>query len=147
MQYGMRHGDTGHTHNCYFANVSVVNSLCYNVPMNRQRKLNQVLTNILETIISDYQPEKIILFGSLAEGQVGEWSDLDLVIIKDTNDPFMKRSEEIALLCMAPVGVDYLVYTPNEFEQMVAEKNPFIVEEIVKKGKVLYERPLAPAMA
>ncbi len=115
--------------------------------MNRQRKLNQALEHILEMIISNDRPEKIILFGSMAEGQVGEWSDLDIVIIKDTDQPFIQRSEEIALLCMAPVGVDYLVYTPNEFERMVVERNPFIIEEIIKKGKVLYERQPAPAMA
>ena len=41
------------------------------------------------------------------------------------------------LLCRVPVGVDYLVYTPEEFAQMIAERNPFILEEVLRKGKVL----------
>src|SRR5512136_3348037 len=101
----------------------------------RQAKLNQALERILLTLAVEYRPEKVILFGSMAQGSVGEWSDLDLVIINDTSKPFLQRLKEVALLCRAPVGVDYLVYTPEEFAQMVQSKNPFILEEIVRKGK------------
>jgi predicted nucleotidyltransferase len=113
----------------------------------RQAKLNAALRQILQVLQKEVQPQKVILFGSMASGDVGEWSDLDLVIIRETQQPFIKRSEEIALLCLAPVGVDYFVYTPAEFEQMVADKNPFVLEEIIKKGKILYEREPATAMA
>jgi uncharacterized protein len=115
--------------------------------MNREATLQETLDHILKTIIAHYRPEKIILFGSLASGQVGEWSDLDLVIINETGKPFLQRSEEVALLCMAPVGIDYLVYTPAEFAQMIASRNPFIVEEVLQKGKVLYEREPVAALA
>ncbi|MCA9972837.1 MAG: nucleotidyltransferase domain-containing protein [Anaerolineales bacterium] len=115
--------------------------------MNRQKTLNQVLKNVLDTLVTRYRPEKVILFGSMAEGRTGEWSDLDLVIIKETSQPFVARSEEVALLCMAPVGVDYLVYTPDEFEQMISEQNAFVLEEVLQKGKVLYERQPTSAMA
>jgi predicted nucleotidyltransferase len=107
----------------------------------RQKKLNQALEDILEVLKREYRPERVILFGSLAEGEVKEWSDIDLAIIKDTTLPFIERLVEVALLCRAPVGVDYLVYTPGEFRQMMAEENPFI-REIVEKGKVLYEQPV-----
>jgi uncharacterized protein len=114
----------------------------YNVSMNekRQAKLNQALERILLTLAAEYRPEKVILFGSMAQASVGEWSDLDLVIIKDTSKPFLQRLKEVALLCRAPVGVDFLVYTPGEFDQMIADRNPFILEEVIDKGKVLYER-------
>jgi predicted nucleotidyltransferase len=106
----------------------------------RQAQLTDALDNIVRTLISRYQPEKIILFGSMADGGVGSWSDLDLAIIKDTRAPFLQRLKEVALLCQAPVGVDFLVYTPGEFEQMIAEENPFILQEVINKGRVLYER-------
>ena len=116
-----------------------------NVVMNeeRQAKLNQALERILLTLAAEYRPEKVILFGSMAQAAVGEWSDLDLVIIKDTPKPFLQRLKEVALLCRAPVGVDYLVYTPDEFAQMIADRNPFILEEVLRKGKVLYEHQSA----
>jgi predicted nucleotidyltransferase len=97
----------------------------------------------LLTLAAEYRPEKVILFGSMARAAVGEWSDLDLVIIKDTPKPFLQRLKEVALLCRAPVGVDFFVYTPHEFDQMIANRNPFILEEVLRKGKVLYERPSA----
>ena len=106
----------------------------------RQKKLAEALDHILWILTTQYQPDKIILFGSMANAEVSEWSDLDLVVIKDTLLPFIQRLEEIALLCRVNVGVDYLVYTPQEFEQMIAERNPFVMNEIVRKGKVLYER-------
>jgi uncharacterized protein len=117
------------------------------VNLERQQKLNQALEDILEVLKTHYRPEKVILFGSFAEGEVQEWSDIDLVIIKETTLPFLQRLKEVALLCLARVGVDYLVYTPEEFAQMIVEKNPFIIEEVLGKGKVLYEHFSAKTMA
>jgi uncharacterized protein len=106
----------------------------------RQARLAQCLAQILKTLTREYHPEKVILFGSMASGVVFEWSDLDLAIIKETSLPFLQRLKEVALLCRAPVGVDYLVYTPEEFARMVQSGNPFILEEVVRKGKVVYEQ-------
>jgi uncharacterized protein len=126
-----------------------VESRCILHCMNKERhtQLLKALDTILDKLINEYQSEKIILFGSLVSDNVNEWSDIDLAIIKETAKPFIDRSIEAALLCLVPVGVDYLVYTPREFSQMINDKNPFIVEEIVNKGKVLYERTAIPAMA
>lgn len=108
----------------------------------RHEKLTEALDHILSILISQYQPEKVMLIGSMSTATVGEWSDIDLVIIKETSLPFLQRLKEVALLCQAPVGVDFLVYTPDEFKQMIAEGNPFILEEVLDKGKVLYEQPV-----
>ena len=113
----------------------------------RHAQLTQALDQILLTLKQEYQPEKVILFGSMAQGDVKEWSDLDLAIIKNTSKPFMERLEEVTLLCLVPVGVDFLVYTPAEFSQMLIENNPFIRDEIVSKGKIIYEQSTSPAMA
>jgi predicted nucleotidyltransferase len=113
----------------------------------RYAELSRALDTILQKLIDEYRSEKIILFGSLATGNVHEWSDIDLAIIKETSKAFVDRSIEAALLCSVPVGVDYLVYTPHEFSQLVADKNPFVIEELVNNGKVLYERAAVPAMA
>jgi predicted nucleotidyltransferase len=113
----------------------------------RREKLAKSLDHILHVLTRQYEPEKVILFGSMASDEVSEWSDIDLVIIKDTSLPFLQRLKEVALLCRASVGVDFLVYTPDEFAQMVAERNPFILEEIIHRGRVLYEQQPAKAMA
>jgi len=120
-----------------------------NAEMNKERQseLAKALQEIMRTLTAQYEPDKVILFGSMPSGDIGDWSDLDLVIIKDTPYPFFQRIKQVALLCRAQIGVDFLVYTPSEFAQMIAEKNPFIVNEVVQKGKVIYERQPAPAVA
>lgn len=112
----------------------------------RQDKLRQALDRLLPTLIEVYQPERVILFGSLARETVGEWSDLDLLIVKETAEPFLDRLTEVALLCRAPVGIDYLVYTPDELAGMVEQGNPFILQALAE-GRTLYERRTEPALA
>lgn len=81
----------------------------------RQARLQQELERYLALLTHTNQPEKIILFGSLAQGQVNEWSDLDLVIVQQTALPFLERSKQILRLLRPQVGLDVLVYTPEEF--------------------------------
>jgi len=86
-----------------------------------------------------YNPERIILFGSGARGDTDEYSDLDIAIIKETDERFLDRLETVCDL-LPPVGaVDVLVYTPVEFAEMQARGNPFI-EEILTHGLLIYER-------
>jgi uncharacterized protein len=108
--------------------------------MNRKDKLQSELDRILPLLVRDYRPEKIVLFGSLAWGDVHEWSDIDLVLLKRTRKPFLQRLKEVALLTKPKVGVDFFVYTPEEFSEMTSEPNTFQYSEMVQKGKVLYER-------
>lgn len=114
---------------------------------NRERELRQAMENILQVLVAEYSPEKVILFGSLANDEVREWSDLDVVIVKDTSKPFLQRLREVALLCRPVVGVDFLVYTTGEFAEMIADRNPFILEEVIRKGVVVYESRPGSAMA
>ena len=103
---------------------------------NRLEVLNEELERIVNIIIEEYKPEKIILFGSLASSTVHEFSDIDLIVIKDSDKPFFSRLEEIILLTMPKVGADILVYTPEEFENI--KTRLFIQEEVIDKGRVIY---------
>jgi predicted nucleotidyltransferase len=105
----------------------------------RQALLERELDRWLPLLIAHEQPDKIILFGSYRAGQVGEWSDLDLVIIQETKARFLDRTRRVLELLKPQVGVDVLVYTPQEFEQLRRER-AFVRQEIVAKGKVIYER-------
>jgi predicted nucleotidyltransferase len=105
----------------------------------RRARLAQELNRWLPLLIAHEQPDKIILFGSYHTGRLNEWSDLDLVIIKKTRLPFLDRTRQILQLLKPEVGVDVLVYTPEEFEHLTRER-AFVRNEILNKGKVLYER-------
>ena len=106
----------------------------------RKKTLERELERILRVLQEKYQPEKILLFGSLLSGRTNAWSDIDLVIIKSTPKRFIERLKEVALLVNPSVGVDFFVYTPEEFKEMTREKNTFQRTEMLEKGKVLYDR-------
>jgi len=105
----------------------------------RRQLLKRELDRWLPLLIAHENPDKIILFGSYGAGLVDEWSDLDLVMIKDTSAAFLDRTRQVLDLLQPQVGLDVLVYTPDEFERLTRER-AFVRREIVAKGKVLYER-------
>ncbi|MBI3343044.1 nucleotidyltransferase domain-containing protein [Candidatus Gottesmanbacteria bacterium] len=105
----------------------------------RKARLQEELNRILPIIQKQYQPERIILFGSLVAGTVGPWSDLDLAIIKRTRRRFLDRILDVTNLVGAGPAADFFVYTPEEFIAM-AKDNYFVREEIITKGKILYEK-------
>lgn len=106
---------------------------------NLSLSLKQKLRWLVEDL-KKYQPEKIILFGSSVRGETDEYSDLDVVIIKKTSSPFVQRGVDAIKLLRSGVGhVDLFVYTPEEFQRMKEDENPFI-EQVLSQGRVLYEK-------
>jgi predicted nucleotidyltransferase len=100
-----------------------------------------IIDEAVKIILEQYGPvEKIFLFGSSARGDIDEYSDLDLIIIKKTAKPFLKRILEVPLF---PVRADVFVYTPEEFFKMQEYENPFIMRAL-ESAKILYERNYHP---
>ena len=98
------------------------------------------IKDIVNKIAIGFNPQKIILFGSYAAGNPNNDSDLDLLIIKDTDLPRHKRSFDIQKsLIGSMIPMDILVYTSKEFELEKNEKNSFLYSAI-KTSKILYER-------
>jgi len=92
----------------------------------------------VDLIIAGYGPvERILLFGSFARGDQDELSDLDLIIIKNTPQRFLERLLSVPLL---PVQADVFVYTPEEFERMRENENPFLLSAL-QDAITLYSRP------
>lgn len=89
--------------------------------------------------LKSYQPEKIILFGSATAGRLSRGSDLDVLIIKKTKEPFWQRQKKIAQLLKTDVSVDAFVLTPKEIKKALKEIQPFIYD-IIHQGKVIYEK-------
>jgi len=84
--------------------------------------------------------ERVILFGSYARGDATENSDVDLLVIAESNLPRFKRSRELyRLMKPHPFAMDILVYTPQEFERSKKSKVSF-VSTVIREGKTLYER-------
>jgi len=105
----------------------------------RKKALELELKRITEILIKEYAPEKIILFGSFAVGNIHAGSDLDLLIIKETDKRPIERILEVARLVKPEIGIDIFVYTPEEYEMFLKEGYRFF-REIHEKGKIIYEK-------
>lgn len=81
---------------------------------------------------------KVIVFGSVARGDADAGSDLDLIIVADTTRPFFERHKDFAGLYEVWPRLDLLIYTPEEFAQMVAEERP-LISRALEEGVILYE--------
>ena len=102
--------------------------------------VEQKLKDITDKIVKEYQPEKIILFGSWAWGNPGPDSDVDLLVVKRTAKSRSDRERELnGLLFPRVFPIDVLVYTPDELERSINENRNLFLEDVVRNGRVLYD--------
>jgi len=108
--------------------------------MTSQADISEALQDIVRKLVEGYSPQKVILFGSHARGDASEDSDIDLLIIKDTEKPPAERWQAVKRLLRERgrrIPVSPLVYTSEEIAHRIAMKDFFIME-ILEKGIVLY---------
>lgn len=105
--------------------------------MKHQKKIQR----ITDQIVKNYNPEKIILFGSYAWGKPTKDSDVDLFIVKKSRKRRINRERELSgyLFGYDFPAMDLLVYTPTEIKKRISIEDPFI-KDIISKGKLLYAR-------
>lgn len=101
----------------------------------RRRRLEAELERIVR-LFPGLGVRRAILFGSLARGDVGGHSDVDLILIAESNESFVQRGGRFYEALVPTVGMDILVYTPEEFETM--RQRPFF-RRALRDGKVIYE--------
>ena len=97
------------------------------------------IDNVVSQIAARFQPEKIILFGSYAHGNPHPESDVDILVMMETPLRNIEQAIEISRAINCPFGLDLIVRRP----QQIAERlrlGDFFLRDIMKKGKVLYER-------
>jgi predicted nucleotidyltransferase len=103
--------------------------------------VRKTLPGAIKRIVSELKPEKIILFGSYAYGHPTPDSDVDLLVIMKTKAKEIDRYVAVSnLLYPRQFPVEILVKTPKEIEAESKKRGNFFMREILKKGKVLYER-------
>jgi predicted nucleotidyltransferase len=130
----------GHTHHLPLNRMMNID---ISVIIERRQALEQELERIIGILVERYQPEKLILFGSLVSGEVRQWSDINLLVIKETEKRPLDRALEVySLLADYKEPIDIIVYTPAEVDLLVNEGSSFVAE-ILTKGKLLYETLMA----
>ena len=107
--------------------------------MNAQ-DFDRVIQLITERLRDEYSPEKIILFGSYADGSSRPDSDIDLLIIKQTRDRFIDRWISVRRILSdknRSIGLETLVLTPEEIADRISIGDQFIAD-IMMNGRLLY---------
>lgn len=99
----------------------------------------KLVEEIVRRIVETVHPEKIILFGSLARGDAHPESDLDLLVIAQSQEPRYRRSAPLyGILSDIFIPMDILVYSPEEVEEWSGVRQAFVTTAI-REGRVLYE--------
>jgi len=108
--------------------------------METSQNVKAVLDSIVNTLAREYKPHQIILFGSRAYGTPGQVSDIDLLIVKDSQATPYQRAVQVRRLLRDPrrrVPVDLLVVTPAELEERLQRGDQFL-KMILSQGEVVY---------
>jgi predicted nucleotidyltransferase len=108
--------------------------------MGPQTSTKEILDEIVSRIISVADPDKIILFGSGARGDMKPNSDLDLLVVKSEPIHRRKLSQEIYMnLFGVGQAVDIIVVTPEDIERY-GDTHALVLKAALQDGKVIYER-------
>lgn len=108
--------------------------------MTELQRAQQVISRIVEKIVADYAPQKVILFGSYAYGEPDSDSDIDMLIVKETSERFLDRWMTVQRIITGlhrSLPVEPLVLTPQELENRLTVGDQFIAD-ILERGTVLY---------
>ena len=109
--------------------------------MNTNAEIKNMILEIVGRIKEEYQPSKIILFGSYAYGQPDRDSDIDLLIIKDTLERPIDRRVAVTRIASDPrrlIPLEVIVLTPDELHERLEIGDQFL-RGILGKGEVLHE--------
>jgi len=104
--------------------------------MVEQRKIRSAA----RTIVENFSPRKIILFGSHAYGKQDRDSDVDLLVVLKAAKNNLDAAVAIRQAIDHDFPIDIIVRTPKQIEQRLRWGDSFI-KEIMEKGEVLYEAP------
>ncbi|MBI3948080.1 MAG: nucleotidyltransferase domain-containing protein [Armatimonadetes bacterium] len=106
----------------------------------RPRVTPELLESISRRIVEQFDPERIVLFGSYAHGRPTLDSDVDLLVVMESDEPFLPRVRRVRAAASVPfLPMDIIVATPAEVRERLDMGDTFMAG-ILKEGILLYER-------
>jgi predicted nucleotidyltransferase len=95
---------------------------------------------VVDRIIESVHPKKIILFGSYAYGKPTIDSDVDFLVVMESDERPAKRAIRIARhLLDVPFPMDILVRTPTEITERL-QMEDYFMREVIRRGRIMYAR-------
>ena len=107
------------------------------VDITKSEEIFEKIDRYVEEIVKKLNPRCVILFGSFARHDISEGSDVDLLVVADFEEDFLRRIGTLLKLNELGLPLEPVGYTPEEFKRMKEEGNVFI-EGVLNSCKVLY---------
>ena len=102
--------------------------------------VEETIREMVRRIVTQFHPDKIILFGSHARGKAGPDSDVDLLVVMPVEGSKRRKAIEIdGALADRTIPLDLIVVTPEEFERSRHQIGS-VLRPAALEGRVLYDR-------
>ena len=100
----------------------------------------ELIPSVVDRIVAQFHPTRIILFGSQAQGNTTEFSDVDLmVVLNHIPNKYQTTIEILDLLDDMPISIDIIVVTPGEIERE-GDVVGTITYAALREGRTVYEK-------
>jgi uncharacterized protein len=104
------------------------------------KEIKNILAELKHRVVSKFQPNRIILFGSHVASSPGPNSDLDILVIMEVKGSTRQKANEIDLLMADRViPMDFIVLTPEQYDQQ-KDIIGTMLRQAHREGRVIYER-------
>ncbi len=97
----------------------------------------KTIETIGKTIVRQFNPERVVLFGSYANGHPGPDSDIDLFVVMPHDGIAARKAAEIRLALPTNLPIDVIVRSPRKVKERLRMHDNF-VSEVMQNGRVLY---------
>ena len=115
-------------------------------PISLEPITSALLDEVRDTIVKHIAPDRIILFGSATRHEEGAPHDIDLYIVKSGLADRREAERRIEQLFEGRLfALDILVRSPEQVDRSLKAGNSFLAQEVLSKGRILYERTEQPA--
>lgn len=101
--------------------------------------LRRDIRRFVQTLVREFAPERVVLFGSCARGELTKDSDVDILVVMDCRQDPIDQAVAIRWRIPRPFPMDLIVRRPAEIKRRLRRGDSFI-GTIMREGKVLYDR-------
>ncbi len=98
----------------------------------------RVLDDIVRRVVEVAAPQRIILFGSAARGEMGPHSDVDLLVVTETDDAHRLTAEIYGNLFGVGAPVDLIVASPEQVDRY-RDTHALVIKPALREGRVVYD--------
>lgn len=106
--------------------------------MEKHEISRETLDDIIRRVVEVADPDRIILFGSVARGEMNRHSDVDLLVVKDAPDLRLLTAKVYQRLYGVGAAVDIVMVTPQDVKRY-KDSHALIVKPALRQGTVMYE--------